>query len=248
MGRKALVRFLRRSPITTKVSSPLALSSDSEVAVDCFGVEQQPLVRVEYALSNVAEVREIAARHRYKPIGPFYPGVRAAVSERVSMPLVAPLMELLQQTFALDRKPAFFECYLSIVTTNANQLDPIQRLPHFDGLERERIAVLLYLDPQERGGTAFYRQRVTGFESVDVDRFDEYRTQLEVETTRSGLPEPAYIDGDTPLFERIHHVAPKLGRMIAYRGNTLHCAALQSRFVPDPDPISGRLTLNLFLY
>lgn len=44
-------------------------------------------------------------------------------------------------------------------------LAPIQRLPHVDGLEAERIAILIYLSGTARGDTGFYRQRATGFET-----------------------------------------------------------------------------------
>ena len=61
------------------------------------------------------------------------------------------------------------------------------------------------------------------------------------------MPEAAYIAGDTPLFEQVHSVSGRYNRLIAYRGNTLHCAHLAPSFVPVADAARGRLTLNLFL-
>lgn len=229
------------------MTSPLALSPEAALTLERFGDEAQPLVCVEDALGDLAAVRAIAARHSYTPIGPFYPGIRAAVSERIAMPLVEPILTHLQQVFALERAPAFFECYLSIVTTPPGKLNPIQRLPHFDGTERERIAVLLYLSDHADAGTAFYRQKSTGFESVDDTRFDRYRHELEQATARHGIPPAAYIGTDSPLFMRTHAVAARANRMIAYHGNALHCASIGRDFVPDPHPATGRLTLNLFL-
>lgn len=211
------------------------------------GQERQPLVTVDQALADPDAVVSIAARHAFTPIGPFYPGVRTAVSERIAMPLVGPLLGELRLWFGLTREPRFHECYLSLVTTPPAILAPIQRLPHFDGTESERLAVLLYLDRSERGGTAFYRQKETDFESVTVDRLGRYRQTLEAGIARTGLPDPAYIAGDTALFERVHGVDGQFNRLIAYRGNTLHCADLGAAFEPDPDPATGRLTLNLFL-
>lgn len=229
------------------MASPLALSPDASIRTEYFGKERQPILVADQALGDAGIVREIAARHQYRPIGPFYPGLRAAVSAQVSMPLVEPLLGQLQTLFGLERELAYFECYLSLVTTQPQGLAPIQRLPHFDGVEPERIAVLLYLDPGEAGGTAFYRQRSTGFESVCADRFAEYERQLKAGIDESGLPEAAYISGDTALFERIHTVEGRFNRMVAYRGNTLHCAALAPDFIPDSSVLHGRLTLNLFL-
>ena len=229
------------------MTSPLALSPQASIAVESFGAEQQPLVRIENALPDVALVRTIAQRHSYKPIGPFYPGIRAAVSEAIAMPLVAPVAQLLQKTFALDAPPAYFECYLSIVTSAPGELTPIQRLPHFDGIEPDRLAVLLYLSDDADGGTAFYRQRSTGFESVDASRFETYRARLDEDVAQHGLPESGYISATSPLFERTHRVGAKAGRMIIYRGNVLHCSVHADDFVPSADPKQGRLSLNLFL-
>lgn len=229
------------------MSSPLALSDADSAQVRHFGNERQPLLTVEDALPDPDAVVAIAARHSFKPIGPFYPGIRAAVSEAISMRLVDGLLDTLAQAFELRRRPRFLECYLSVVTAAPGELAPIQRLPHFDGTEPERLAVLLYLDRAERGGTAFYRQRSTGFESIDAARFDHYKRELEAGIEREGLPDAAYIAGDTPLFEQVHRVEGRFNRLIAYRGNTLHCADLGSGFVPVADPSQGRLTLNLFL-
>lgn len=229
------------------MTSPLAISSCATTERVRFGTERQPLLVVDGALADPETVLTIAARHRFGTIGPFYPGVRAAISENIAMDMARPLLNTLRDTFSLERDPQFLECYFSLVATEPAQLAPIQRLPHFDGTEPERLAALLYLDSQERGGTAFFRHRSTGFESVDPGRFDHYRRQLQADAAREGIPTADYIRGDTPLFERVHRVAGLFNRMIVYRGNTLHCADLAADFVPNADPAKGRLTLNLFL-
>lgn len=226
---------------------PLTLTASAPVEHVLFGHERQPLLFVDDALPDPDAVLAIAARHTFRAIGPYYPGIRAPVPEAVAMELVYSLQHRFATIFALDRLPAFFECFLSLVTAAPRDLAPIQRLPHFDGLEPKRIAVLLYLDRQERGGTAFYRQRTTGFESVDAQRFASYSAALEAGVAEHGLPPPGYIAGDTPLFEQAHSVTGRFNRLIAYRGNTLHCAALAEDFVPVANPLEGRLTLNLFL-
>ncbi|HQS69079.1 MULTISPECIES: DUF6445 family protein [unclassified Novosphingobium] len=229
------------------MSSPLALSPHARLVTDLFGTEQQPIACIDEALPDPQAVVNIAARHDFRPIGPFYPGVRAAVSQQVAMPLVQPLLPLLEQTFGLSRPSQFLECFLSLITVQAADLKPIQRFPHFDGVEESRLAVLLYLDQAETTGTAFYRQRATGFESVDAERLDEYRTRLEREVAHHGLPEAGYIGTESALFERIFTVAGRFNRMVIYRGNALHCADVPAGFVPEKDPRKGRLTLNLFL-
>lgn len=229
------------------MTSPLALNANARIATRHFGEERQPLIEVDDALVDVDLVIEIAARHRFTQHGEFYPGVRAPVSEAISMPLVEPLLPRIAEEFALARMPRYRECYLSLVTQPPSGLAPIQRLPHFDGVEDERIAVLLYLDRAERGGTGFYRQRATGFESVDATRLESYRSKLEQGIDKVGLPAASYISGDTELFEHVHRIEGRFNAMAIYRGNTLHCADLPGDFAPDLDPRTGRLTLNLFL-
>ena len=229
------------------MESPLALSNAARLTISTLGEERQTLLSVDDALPDCDLVRTIAARHRFRPIGPHYPGIRAPVSAGIAMPLVEPIADAMREAFGLAEPLTFGECYLSIVTLHPGQLAPIQRLPHFDGVERERIAVLLYLDPAAAGGTAFYRQKATGFETVTTDRFETFTTQLRRGIAENGLPDAGYIDGDTPLFQRFHLIEGRLNRMVAYRGNQLHCANLPAEFAPDADPLKGRLTLNLFL-
>ena len=61
------------------------------------------------------------------------------------------------------------------------------------------------------------------------------------------MPPAGYIGAGSPLFGRTLVVEDRPNRMIAYRGNALHCAAIGEDFVPDDNPLRGRLSLNLFL-
>ena len=158
------------------------------------------------------------------------------------------VMPLLAEHFALDPAPAVSESYYSLVTTAPADLAPIQRLPHFDGVEARRIAVLLFLGHGEQGGTAFYRQRATGYETVDASRLDRYRAALDTDVRTHGLPDAGYIADDTPLYERIAVQPAVFNRAIVYAGNTLHCAYLPPEVALHTDPLAGRLTLNLFLF
>lgn len=229
------------------MTSPLSLSPKAAIHTELFGGERHPIVIADQALADPAIVVQIAAQHDFRRIGPHYPGVRAAVSDRVAMALVEPVTAMLQSTFALARLPRFLECYLSLLTLSPSDLSPIQRFPHFDGLEESRLAVLLYLDSSEATGTGFYRQRATGFESVDAGRFDAYRTSLESEVAVHGLPDAGYIGGDSALFERVYRIAGCFNRMVIYRGNVLHCADIPEGFAGNRQAATGRLTLNLFL-
>lgn len=229
------------------MTSPLSLSPQAVIRTELFGAERQPIIIADKALADPVAVVQIAAQHDFRRIGPHYPGVRAAVSDRVAMALVKPLLPMIQATFALSRPPQFLECYLSLLTLSSSELAPIQRFPHFDGVEESRLAVLLYLDCRQATGTGFYRQRATGFEAVDASRFDAYRASLESEVAVHGLPDAGYIGGDSVLFERVYRVAGCFNRMVIYRGNVLHCADIPEGFAASNQAETGRLTLNLFL-
>jgi Family of unknown function (DUF6445) len=152
------------------------------------------------------------------------------------------------ETFGLDPVPPVLEAYFSIVTTPPEALAPIQRLPHFDGLEAERIAILVYLSGAEQGGTAFYRQRATGFETVDCERFPAFEAALKAGVADHGLPAPSYIAGDTPLYEQIANYEARPNRALIYRGHSLHCAAIPAGVELPADPACGRLSINSFLF
>jgi len=227
-------------------SQPLALSANARISQEAFGAENQPMLMIDGALNDPAAVIEIAARQSYRQIGPYYPGLRAPVPEPAAWPLLQPAAALIASVFNLKRAPIFEECYLSVITAQPDELTTIQKLPHFDGTESDRLAVLLYLDRAEQGGTAFYRQRSTGFESITEARLPDYEAALAQGMREHGRPTAGYLRGDTPLFEQIHTVAGVHNRAIIYRGNTLHCGLLGKQFKPKADPCKGRLTLNMF--
>jgi hypothetical protein len=212
------------------------------------GRERRPLIAIDDFWPDPDALREDAASLRMTAIGPHYPGVRAEVPPRLAETMRRRIAPLLAEHFGLDPAPAVSEAYYSLVTTAPADLAPIQRLPHFDGVESRRIAVLLFLGHGEQGGTAFYRQRATGFESVDAARLDRFRTELERDVQTHGVPDAEYIAGDTPLYECIAVQPARFNRALVYAGNTLHCAYLPPEVVLNADPLAGRLTLNLFLF
>lgn len=212
------------------------------------GREQHPLLVIDDFWPDPDALREDAAALRMHGIGPHYPGVRAEVPARLAETMRQKVAPLLAEHFGLDPAPRVSEAYYSLVTTDPAQLAPIQRLPHFDGVEARRIALLLFLGHGAQGGTAFYRQRETGFESVDASRLQRFKATLADGVSAHGMPEAAYIAGDTPLYERVAVYPGAYNRALLYAGNTLHCADLPSEVVLSSDPLVGRLTLNLFLF
>lgn len=211
------------------------------------GHERHPVIVIDEFVPEPQSLIDEAAQLRYTQIGPHYPGIRASVPPARVRAILAPLVDLLCSTFECGAQIQVLEAYYSLVTTRPAELRPIQRLPHFDGVERERLALLHFLSTDQASGTAFYRHRSTGFESVDAARYPGFAAAVERDAALHGLPEPAYIGGDTPLYEQIASFEGRFNRMLAYRGHALHCAFLPDGMSFSADPCHGRLTVNTFL-
>jgi Family of unknown function (DUF6445) len=212
------------------------------------GREKQPVIVIDDILSDVDWWRAAAERLSYSRIGPYYPGLRAPVPSAQADSMRDELEKLVRETFAFDPVPPVLECYFSIVTTPPEALAPIQRLPHVDGLEPDRIAILIYLSGAGLGGTAFYRQRATGFETLDPDRYPQFEAALRAGIAEHGLPPPGYIAGDTPLYEQIASYEARPNRGLIYRSRSLHCAEIPVGLALPASPKDGRLTINSFLF
>jgi len=205
-----------------------------------------PVLVIDDFFPEVSALRTDAAAKTFRPIGPHYPGIRAEVSPDLVSAFLRDLLPLIRETFAMAGDIGLIESLYSLLTTPEADLAPIQRLPHFDGLEPERLALLHYLSASSLGGTAFYRHRSTGYESIDGARYAGYSAKLHEEVRRLGLPPAAYISGDTPLFEQIARFEAKPNRALVYQGFLLHCADLP-KIDFSGDVATGRLTVNTFL-
>ena len=215
------------------------------ISIERHGAEAQPVVVID-AFADAERWRDDAAFLSYAPIGAHYPGIRAPVAPAMLRDVLARLGPVAAEVFGLSELEVV-DAFYSIVTTPPSALTPIQRLPHFDEVSPTRLALLHYLSPDESSGTAFYRHRTTGFESIDAARLPDYRVALDVDLKLHGIPDAGYIAGDTPVFERLAMHQGRFNRAILYRSNTLHCAHLPDGLSLSPDPDRGRLTVNTFL-
>ncbi len=229
------------------MAAPL-LNPDRRMEIVRQGVEQQPVIVIDDVLAEPEAWRALAGRLEYGRIGPHYPGLRAPVPPGAAEAMRDELEGVLASTFDLDPVPPVFECYFSLVTTAPEALAPIQRLPHVDGLEQARIAILIFLSGTEMGGTAFYRQRATGFETLDPERFPRFEAALRAGVAEHGLPPAGYISGDTPLYEKIASYEARPNRALIYRSRALHCAEIAPGAALTASATDGRLTVNSFLF
>lgn len=220
---------------------------DLDYSVERFGQEQEPVVIIDDFYSDLEALRRDAASKTYQKLGPFYPGIRAQANPSYLGERMGLLTEVLKAVFDFQTGAELTECAYSLVTTPRAELTPIQRLPHYDGTDAGRLAVLHYLSGVETGGTSFYRHIATGYETVTADRFERYKSTLAKEVVEFGLPPQDYVDEGKPQFTLIGRIASKPNRCILYRGITLHSGYIPEGLQLENDPREGRLTINTFL-
>jgi hypothetical protein len=209
------------------------------------GNDRAPVLVVDNFLSDPELLREYAFKLGvYTPGSANYPGLRSVVPEIYVHALRLFLLGMISPVFELENNQLVraFSGF-SLVTTTPEELNPIQRLPHFDSPDRKQIALLHYVCPPGKGGTAFYRHRSTGFEYVDETRLASYMNSVN-EEFKDGPPPARYVNESTAQYERITGFEPAFNRVLIYRSSTLHSADIAQDFDFDPDPRTGRLTVN----
>ena len=212
------------------------------------GREQQPVIVIDNFAADPDAMVEAAAGLTYEPIGAYFPGVRHPTPPAQVAEARERLTGLIQRVFALDDPLDCIESYYSLVTKPADQLEPLQRLPHFDGLNRRCIAMVHHLSRVERGATAFFRHRSTGFEIMNRARLPAYNQAVNQEIMRLGMPPARYLNGDTPIYERIGRYPARYNRLLIYRGDTLHGAEAPDDLPLTDDPRTGRFSVNSFIW
>ena len=212
------------------------------------GREKVPVLAVEARALGADKMAEAAPTRPFAANGIHYPGVRAAApggyARMLAQALAGPVGEMMGWK---DAELGVVASDFSLVTTPPADLTPIQRIPHFDGTDEGVIAVLHYLCGPDWGGTAFFRHKVTGFERVTGPRAARYDEVLRADVRTHGLPDAAYVDGDTPIFEETARYEARFGRLLAYPGNALHSGRIPAGRTLPADPARGRLTVNTFL-
>ncbi|MDH5822365.1 DUF6445 family protein [Luteimonas sp. RD2P54] len=211
------------------------------------GAEGAPLLVIDNLVSDPERlVRRAAARH-FVGQQSMFPGIRTPAPLSYQGFLQQLLTPLLPEFGMTPGRFAYPMAHYSLVTQAPGTLAFLQRVPHIDSVSANGLATVHYLFRGDWGGTAFYRHRRTGFESIDEARREEYFHCLEDESRGEHAPPGGYIGGDTELFERIGQVEGVFNRMVVYRRNSLHSGDIDNERVPPPDPITGRLSINTFI-
>ena len=212
------------------------------------GKEGEPLLVIDNLLADPESLVEQAAGKLFGDVTSYYPGVRAKAPLTLQHFILGALRDEFAQAFGLNAASMrFTSCHFSLVTTPPARLSYLQRIPHVDSLNRNELALILYLFKSDQGGTAFYRHRGTGFEVVDQGRQPEYWRHIQAERESIERMPPAYIRGDTEFYERIAQQDGVFNKMLVYRRTSLHSGDLGPDFDGTADPRRGRLSVNGFI-
>lgn len=179
----------------------------------------------------------------------YYPGVRKAISGNYATQSLEIIEPLISEYFAItgEHTSQVNLGAFSLATTPTHKLRPIQCVPHIDTHDHYQFALVHYLCSEHYGGTSFYRHKSTGYETISDARLVDYFRILKQEVISSGLQTPTYINGDTPLFERIGNVPVQFNRAVLYHSNALHSGNISETLGLSSNPREGRLTANLFI-
>jgi hypothetical protein len=213
------------------------------------GREQQPALIVDDYLRDPDSVIRFAVNEaRFRPSPVYYPGVVAATPAPYLEALALRLRPLIAQTFGVNPGTAeILSHFFAIVTLPPEKLTPLQLVPHVDDFHPHQIAILHYLCTGDQGGTAFFRHRATGYESLDAERFAEIVALNEKDIAANGPLPARYVDADNRLFEQTARIEPRLNRLLIYRSRVLHSGLIGPQTRLSPDPRVGRLTTNTFI-
>lgn len=211
-----------------------------------FGNESEPVVIIDDFTDQFEQLKAGAESAEFSPVPFGYPGIRAPVSPAYLREHQSLLANVLRGHFAFSHGISLQGADYSIVTTPAGELKQSQRMPHYDDTAPDLLALLHYINCPDNGGTAFYRHKTTGFETITPERREFYSQTLAQEMEEYG-PFPArYLDGDNERFEKIGEVEGIPNRLVIYRGRTLHSGCIRPDARLAANPSHGRLTINIF--
>jgi hypothetical protein len=213
------------------------------------GREQTPLLVIDNFIQDAHSLVDFCVLNtNFSKVDNFYPGLRMAAPNRYIHAINYYLAELLNNIFGLTQnKIAGGKSLYSMVVTPPDQLEINQCLPHIDSYISGDLACVHYLCDQDKGGTSLYRHRKTGYEKITSETIDHYKQSV-VDEGALKLERKSYMNGSNNYFEQIIEINAMFNRMIIYPSNILHSGNIAADFNFDPNPASGRLTLNSFIF
>lgn len=216
------------------------------VKLDFIGKEKMPLVLIDNFFPEPQILVDDAQTRTFTANAPYFPGIRSAVPRAYFSPIMQGISFLVKNIFQYPSGLEVQEAHYSLTTTFAKDLNMVQRLPHIDGGNDMKLALLHYLCGPDHGGTSFYKQVRTGFETISNQRFAEYNEAVTCDDNEYGAPERTYFLESDKRFQKIYEVEAKFNRAVIYFGVNLHSVKIGTKPLMA-NPTEGRLTINTFI-
>ena len=225
----------------------LSLNPDAKISSIEFGVEKQPLLKVDSYLQDPQVLIDFAVnKNNFSPSNSFYPGIRMPLPISYLQALIHNLGPHMVNTFDIDlKKIKTASASFSIITTPTDRLSFFQTIPHFDGAEKNKLAVLHYLCDKPDTGTCFYRHKELGYDYVNDARYQGYIDYIKEQFKDKGSV--SYICDESAEFEKIATHQCVLNRLLMYKASSLHSGLITDDYDFDTNPKTGRLTIASFI-
>lgn len=229
---------------------PYSVNRAAKPHMNYVGIEKTPVFVLDNFLEDIeGTILQELEQLNFNAAPTYYPGIRSKLPNQYIVSISQALIPLLHQIYAIPPgyTVEFFDSYYSLVTCAPEELSVEQRIPHFDGTDEYRFALLHYLNPNSHGGTAFFRHTPTNIERISESKAEQFLSSVSQHFTHYGEPKDQYIDDSNQQFTKIGEVPYLQNRMVIYPGNLLHSGMINPNIDIDASPFSGRLTANVFL-
>lgn len=177
-----------------------------------------------------------------------YPGIRAKLEKSLVVDYLQPLIKGLYSVYKIDNrlKPIPKDNYFSLITTPESRLTKVQTMPHFDTNDPNLIAIIHYIGNGEHGGIGFFRHKETGYELIDHQHREKYLLMSQKKLSTS-FSDTHYCTEKNADFECYKSIKYKPNRLIVFPGYLLHSSLVNPESDINSDPLTGRLTANMFV-
>ena len=226
----------------------IALNPRARLDLRHIGRERNPLLIIDDVLAHPDALIAAAGTVPWaRPEHAQYPGLNAPLPAAYSQAIIVALRPMLQRAFGVPAgRPLSFFGFFALATLTADELEPVQKIPHRDSSDPFRIAMVHYLCRDQKGGTAFYRHKASGYEAVDGRRAEAYDAAVIAELAEAAPRLTRHVTTETPNYEQIDQADLRFNRLVVYRSHVLHSGLLDEARL-SADPTEGRLTANSFI-
>ena len=228
-------------------SLTVEVNPKAQVTLRRIGRDSSPVLVIDDVVLDPDALVEAAAASTFTPPQvTYYPGLNAPLPRTYLETLLPVLRPSMARAFGVATDlPLVVSGFFALATQRLEDFGPWQKIPHYDQLQADHLAMLHYLCRDQAGGTAFFRHQATGYESVTQDRRDGYLATVTAELERDGDRLTGYAGPQTLNFDMLDSVEIRFNRLVLYPSNILHCALFEGARLSN-DPRTGRLTANSF--